>query len=415
MKRKYLWWILMGLFVLFTAVSCGTTPPEPEPVPEEVPAPPPPPPPPAYADAASLAALDAAAARAEAARQLIMDFGGPDLFPSDWASADSLFTQAQQQRRSGTTQEAQQSAARFNQAADALEELSARTLAQNFETMERALINARNAAVEVGALQLAADFLLAADNAVLGAYEKYQANDYHGAMDAAVNALAMYGAIAAGVEAFSIWEQIATAVEDFAPELLFQAEAVGLEALNYWEAGDYSSAEAVAVTTLSMFAALGAGLEAYIAWERSVDSAEELAPDALAQADAVALDAFASWEAGDFIGARAGAEQAQVMYLLAGATAERQRAMNFRGHVAVRSEFNTAQGVYNQANSAFQAQRLQEAGGLFDQSGAMFAEVAVVALERQTRAEEALRLAQERMAESDETAREAERILEGDV
>jgi len=417
MKSKYLWWVLSGLLILVVMTGCPSTPPQPEPEPVppvEVP-PPPPPPPPVRDDRAALAALDAAATRAAAARQLVMDFDGPSLLPSEWESADSLYAQATEQRRTATPQEIQDSTARYDAATAAFEAMTAQTLAQNLENMERDLIDARNAAIYAGAMMLAPEALLYADNTVLEAYEKYQANDFHAARDAALNALAMYGTITAGLEAAKIREEIAAEVEERAPDLLFEADAAAMAAMEKWEAGDYIGAEADAVRALSMFSALRAGLGAYMAWERIADSAEELAPEALLEAHTVAEDAYEKWLAGDFEGARAGAELAMVMYLRSGATAERQKALYRRANVAAQPNFNTAQATFNQANTAYQARRLEEAGALFDESSVMFAAAAQLALERQLQAEEALRLATERMAESDETARAAERLLEGDV
>ena len=414
MKSKYLWWILAGLLVLFTTVSCRTAPPEVPPTAEiPAPPPPPPPPPPVQDHTAELAALDAAAARAGAARQFVMDFDGHDHFPSEWEAADSLYTQAGQQRSTATIQDILASTARYNAAADAFEAMTPKTLAQNFEDMERKLIYARNAAVNAGAMVETPDLLLHADNTVLSAYDKYQANDFHSARDTALSALAMYGTLTAGLEAASIREEIAAQVEELAPDLLLQADTAALSAMEKWEAGDYAGAETDAVQALSMFAALRAGLGAYMAWESVVDSAEELALNALLEAYAIAEEAYVTWGAGDFDEARAGAELSKVLFLRAGATAERQRALDRRANVAVQPDFNTAQAVYNRANTAYQARTLEEAASLFGESNSMFVVVAQIALERQLLAEEALRLANERMAESDETARAAERILEG--
>ena len=416
MKSKHIWWILTGLLVLFSTVSCRTTPPEEDAFPPadvQVQPPPPPPPPPVQDDRADLEALDAAAARAGAARQFVMDFDGHALFPSEWEAADSLCTQATQQRSTATPQEIQASTARYNAAADAFEAMTAQTLAQNFADMERELINARNAAVGAGAMLESPDFLLHADNTVLSAYEKYQTNDFHAARDAARNALAMYRTITALLESARIWEEIGMQVEELAPDLLSQAEDVVIEAGDKWDAGDYIGAEAGAVRGLSMFTALRAGLGAFTAWENVVDNAEELALESLLEAYSVAEEAYANWGAGNFYEARAGAELAMVMFLRAGASAERQNALNYRANVAAQPDFNAAQTVFNRAAAAYQARNLEEAASLFDESSAMFMIAAHIALERQILAEEALRYANERMAESDEAARTAERILEG--
>ena len=349
MKCKRLWWIIPALLVLFTAVSCKSTPPEqaPDPAaPAEVAD--------RQAPAVDMAALNAAAARAQSARQLVSDFSGPEFFPSDWQAAESLYTQAGQQRRSGTTQEAQESAARFNSAADAFEAMTPKTLAQYYENVERDIDNARGAAVAAGAAALAPDFLLEADKVVVDAMDKYEANEYYAARDAAVKALSMYSTLTVGVQAFAVRQRVAA-------------------------------------------------------------NAQTLAPEALAEADLAFANGYEKWEAGEFAGAKTDAELALVLFSRAGASAERQRALNSRANVAVRQDFNSTQAIYSRANTAYQERRFEEAGRLFRESETMFGAAARQARERRVVAEEALRRANDRISESNETARAAERILEGDV
>jgi hypothetical protein len=103
------------------------------------------------------------------------------------------------------------------------------------------------------------------------------------------------------------------------------------------------------------------------------------------------------------------------MYSAVAAATERQIALDAKANVAVRQDFNSAQALYAQANTAFQAERFDEAVSLYNQSRPMFDAAAREALEKQLIAEEALRIANQRMTESDQTAREAEIILEGDI
>ena len=364
MKIKYLWWILPCLLIMAAAVSCKSTPAEPEvpppPPPVEEPAPPPPaplveqpaPPPPVQDDSAALEALAAAEARAEAARQLVMDFDGQSSFPSEWQAADALFAEAGQEKRTGSSQEIQDSITRFDSAADAFEAMTAQTLARYFENMEREITSARNAAVAAGALTTSPDMLLEADYAATDAYNKFLENEFYTARDTVRSALAMYGAIETGLRAYAVRQEIA-------------------------------------------------------------ESAGELATEALQEADAAFTALFEKWDAGDFTAARDSAAVVLVMYLQTAALTERERALSFRADVAARSDFSPAQALFTRANTAFGAQNLEEAGSLFTESRPMFAEAARLAQERQLTAEEALRLANERMAESNEIAINAERILEG--
>jgi hypothetical protein len=365
MKSNHILLALLGLLVLFALVSCATAPPAVEPAPpppeETRPAPPvaPPAAPPVQAaDQATLNALNEAAARAEAARNFVKDFRGDEFLPSEWESANSLHTQAEQQRSAASQAAAQESAARFNRAADAFEAMRDNAIAQYYENKANELVNARNAAVNAGAQIFVPDFLLEVDNVVVRAEDLYNAGDIFGAKNASDEALSMYIALRTGLEAYKLREEIAEIAERHAPE----------------------------------------------AWA-----------EALAEADVTGLNAIDKWEAGDYNDARIGAEAALLLYLRIAATAERQRALDVRADIAVRQEFNAAQEIFMRANSAFMQQWSRDATVFFSQSRSMFKEAADTALQRRIAAEEALRRADERLEESDATARDAEAILQGGI
>jgi capsule polysaccharide export protein KpsE/RkpR len=81
--------------------------------------------------------------------------------------------------------------------------------------------------------------------------------------------------------------------------------------------------------------------------------------------------------------------------------------------VAVKSEFDTVNGIYNQAETAFKGKKFSQAVDLYTQSESRFAGVRRTAAEKRRLAEEAIKTAEEKVVQSDETARDAERILEG--
>jgi len=363
MKSNCILLTLVGLFVLFIFVSCPGAPPAQEEIPPLAPEAERPVPPPTQVDPSAqppnqvtLNALNAAVARAEEARNLVRDFGGQDFFPSDWNAADLLFTQAEQQRRTGTTAEAQESTARYIRAAEAFEDMLERTMARFYENMMNELLLAREAALNAGAQVFAPDLLLQTDNKVANAEEKYQAGDLFAARNAADDALNMYNALSAWLQALRIREEIAEGIEELAPEALQQADAVGLAAIEKWEAEDYLGARIEAENALSMFSALRPALQAYLVREEIEAIAEQMVPESLAEADTVGLSAIDKWDAGDFLGARAGAESALILYLRAGATAERQRALELRANLAAEVEFTAAQDLYVRGNMAFQMQ-----------------------------------------------------------
>ena len=363
MKSKYVRWVLLSLLicllVMFTGVSCKSTPPVEEPASADSAAP----------DQAAIDALNAAAARAAAARKLVNDFDGPTLFPSDWQAAESLYSQAEQQKKTSTTEEIKESTARYNKAADAFDAMRDKTLAGYYENKQNELIRARSAAVSAGAYEYVPEYLLEVDNLVAEAEKKYQAKDYYGANDDAKKALSMYEAGAAGLEAYRVREVIADRdFEKYDRNNVSYADDALMSAADDYVAGDFAAAKDKADEALLRY-----NLALKTAWQ-----------------------------------AYAGEKGAQV-------SAERQRALDAKANVAVREDFNSAQAVYTRANTAFQGQRFEEASLLYDECGPKFGAAARAAAEKRQAAETALRRAEVKMAEADQIAKDAEVILEGGI
>jgi len=426
MKSKNLMWVLLGLLVLFTAVSCKSKPPAQEetppvaaPVATEDNSP----------DQASLSALNAAAARASEARKIVMDFGGPFFFPDEWQFAESLYTQAEQQKNTSTRQSVQESTARYERAASAFEAMIEKTYAAAYQYAISELTYIRNAAISVGAADLIPDYLLEVDNTVLDADRKYQAKDYYGAKDAALKAYSMYDAqYTAGIAYKSMEEAVAAGAEYLIPDLLDSADNVGLNAIDQYLAGDYDTAKSSAEKAGLMYATLKTGIDAYrVREEITFRGLEVYDPQNFGLADDNMWAAADDYMAGVIGPAKDKTEEALLRYNLALktgwesyaaemgalASAERQKALDVRANVAVRQEFNTAQAIYVRANTAFQAKDFDQASALYKECQPMFTDTARIAVERRLAAEDALERAIIKIEESDETARSAERILEG--
>ena len=366
MKIKYLWLVLLGMTALFFAASCKSAPPpsaqEAAPTAAEPLDPDTLPP-----DQGALNALNDAAARAAAARKLVNDFEGPSFFPEDWKAADSLYAQAEQQKKTSTLRDTKESTARYNKAADAFEAMTGKTLAAAYEYGERELTAVRNAAVKAGAEELVPDYLLEADNVVLDAKQKYDSKDYYGAKDSALKAYSMYAAGNTGLEAYNVRMEIAgREFEQYDPVNVEIADETMYSAADDYVAGHYGPAKDKADEALLRY-----NLALKTAWE-----------------------AYAA-EKG------------------ANAATERQNALDLKANVAVRQDFNSAQAIYTQANTAFQAKKFDEAGKLYAECGPMFEKAAGAAREKRRIAEEDLRLANQKMEESDKAAKDAEIILEG--
>jgi len=471
MKRKFI--LLIRLAAVFIAVSFAGTPPLPAQTVSDGSGPVPSTSPPSSStapDQSTLSSLNDAAARAAAARKLAGDFDASSFLPSDWEAAESLFNQAEQQKDTTTMDGAQGSLDRYTKAAEAYDAL----VGAYYNKVVGELNDARVAAIDVGAGELVPDYLLEVDNVVDDAEGKYQAKDYSGAKAAAGDALSRYLILKEGLDAYNVREEIADMAEELVPDYLQTVDTIGLDAIDKWEAQDYSGAKAGADAALSMYLTLRNGIVAYILREEVAERAEELVPDALLQADNVGLDAIAKWEANDFEGAKVGADKALTMfsglsiardaydlresilsraevwfpdflsqadnvgldaidmwvaedyssakdiantaliiYLVLGASTERQTAIDHKANMAVRREFFTAEALFNQANAAYNEQSYKEAATLYEECMIVFKMTTQLVLEMQRVAEEAIKMADRKAAESDNAARNAETILQG--
>ncbi|MDR3248894.1 MAG: hypothetical protein LBT39_08935, partial [Treponema sp.] len=164
---------IMGITLSLLMFACATAPapeeeappapvpaaPAPEPAPTPAPAPEPAPalaaprdPSQEPPDQGTLSALEAAKARAEAARTRAFDFGGPEYYAQDWEAAESQYALAGARGQPATRAEAEEAAAGFNRAADAFDGVFYNALAQYAQAREDELVQARFDAIDAGAL-----------------------------------------------------------------------------------------------------------------------------------------------------------------------------------------------------------------------------------------------------------------------
>jgi hypothetical protein len=89
----------------------------------------------------------------------------------------------------------------------------------------------------------------------------------------------------------------------------------------------------------------------------------------------------------------------------------RQAALEAKANVAVRNEYQNADKTYNEAYVALRAGNFEEAADLFERSGILFRQSRDAAVEKQVKAEEAIRLAEQKVSESETKARSAQEII----
>jgi hypothetical protein len=323
---------------------------------------------------AALESLAAAKTRAEEARKRASDIGGSEYAAGDWEAAEAGYTGAGEQEKTDTLGDTKESAARYEQAAAAFDEAFKKALPKYAKALEDEILKERAAALEAGIAVLSPERLEAADDTVDKAVGLYEAQDYYAAADAGHSALDMFRLLKIGAETYTVWREI----EDYG--------------FRKYDPGDYDAATTAALAALDGYDALPGGGEDIKAVLRQAEEAQ--------QGYNTVLET--GWKAYS-------AERQ------AAAAAERQVALDLKANVAVKDEYNSAQGLYDRAGVSFRAERYPEAAELYFQSEFLFASAAGTAAEKRRIAEEAIQEAETKAAASDETARKAEAVLEGDT
>jgi hypothetical protein len=356
--------VLLSLLAV-AGISCKTTPKTETPV--ETPGPVPAAPVQSGGPSqASLDGLNQAIARADEARQRVLDFEGPYYFPSDWEELESQYAGAGELPRN-TDAELQQAAASYNNVAEAYDALFSKTIPLYAQAREDEILGVRDELLATGLADVFSGYLQKADETALAALSQYEAQDYYAARDTAANALSEYQALNTGAGAYLTRQEILR--RNFAAydlENFDHAERSAMMALDEYEAGD-------------------------------TESARNNAEEALLRYNLVLAKGWATFAA----------EQKNM------AAAERQKALDLKANVAVREIFNRAEGLYTTGADSLEAENYENAADLFNVSIGGFRAAAEAAEEKRRIAEEIIREAEEKIEESDETARQAELIIEG--
>jgi hypothetical protein len=353
-KSVFLLFVLIVMFALIS-ISC-VTPPKPEPV-----ALPPPPP-----EAPASSGLDEAKAKADDARKRAVDFESPTYFPSDWEAAESRYIAAGNMPKS-TANEIQQTAASYNAAAGAYDELFRKTVPLYAQAKEDEIMAAREELIASGFTNSFPDYLQNADKIALEANAQYEAGNYYEAKDTAAKALNEYETLMIGARVFLARQEIVDrGFWKYDSDNFDKADEVTITAMNEYEAGNKEAAVTNAQEALLRYnLVLSNGWTAYSADRRN------------------------------------------------SAVSERELALSERANIAARDSFRDADAIFNQAEGAFSSENFQNAAVLYTDAEALFVISRQETEEKRLRAIETIRLAEEKIDESNETAIEAERIIEG--
>jgi hypothetical protein len=303
--------------------------------------------------------------------------------------------------------------------------------------MRDAVLKARDEAIAAGILDYVPEYLDAADEIALGAERAYLEEDYYKAEAEALKALDRYHVLKTGMESYLAREgavlkardeAIAAGILDYVPEYLDLADETALEAERAYLAEDFSKGETDAQEALDRYRSLKTGMEAYLIREeverRDFAGFDQANFD---RADETLLAAAAAYEGEAAKDALAGAGESKALYdgvLKAGwaayaaqlrglAQRERGNALAAKANVAVREDFSRVEQIFKQAESAYTSKVYNNAADLYIRSEAGFVETVLAAEEKRRIAQEAIEAADKKLAESESTAENAEKILEG--
>jgi len=324
--------------------------------------------------------LENSMTRAEDARKRAVDFDVPAYFPSEWEAAEALYTAAGILPRT-TQNQIQQAIISFNAAADTYDSLFARTVPLYAQAREDEIMFARSELIRTSLTRSYPEALWIADEAALAAYDQFLAGDYYRAKTTAADALGKYEDMLFGTMIYFTREELVrTGLMDLYPEALDGADDMSLAAIDQYLAERYFQARITAAEALNEYDTLLFATDTYFVREEIVDRGFEIYdPLNFMKADIFALAAVDYYEAGNRSSALANAEDARLLYntvLSNGwaayaadrgsyAAIERHHALTERVNIASRDHFREAEAAYNEAIDMFVAENYHDAAYLF--------------------------------------------------
>jgi hypothetical protein len=305
-------------------------------------------------------------ARAEEARKRAMDFEIPAYFPSDWEDAEAQYAAAAEMPGSNQD-EVDQASALYSAAADAYDDLLKKAIPLYAQAVEDEIIAARDELISTGFTRSFPEYLKSADEKALAALDQYEAGDYYKARDTAAEALDEYETLNVGAKLYLTRQEIIDrGFTKYDSDNFDKADEVAQTALDEYEAGDKASARTTAEEALLRYnVVLTNGWTAYAADRR------------------------------------------------ASAVLERELALAEKVNIASRASFLDADSIFNMAERSLASQDFRTAAAFYTDSEAFFSIARRNTADKRRRALDAIRMAEEKIEESNETAIEAGRIIEG--
>jgi len=295
-----------------------------------------------------------AKAKADQARKQAMDFGGNTYFPSEWEEAEKQYAAANDN-------------ASFNAVADTYNALYKKAVPLYAQAREDELMAAREELVATGLTDVYPKYLKNADDLALSAQDKYNAGDYYGAKDTASSALKEYETLLAGGKTYITRQEVINrGFTKYDGENFLKADEIAQKAIDAYDAGNK---------------------------EAALSNAEE----AQLRYNLVLSNGWTTYSS----------ERREA------ASKERELAVVDKANIASRETFRKGEAILEDAKTLFDDGKFADAAIAFVEAEANYAISRKETEEKRIKAQEAMKAAGEKIGESNETAIEAEKIIEG--
>jgi len=310
--------------------------------------------------------ITAAISRVDTARKSAIDFEVPSYFPSEWEDVEAQYS-ASKEMPASTSDEIKASADAINKVADRYDELFDMTIPLYAQAREDEILAIREELVRSGFSTLFPQYVEKADKLALTAKDQYDAKDYYAARETAAEALDEYETLLLGAKILLARQEIIDrGFTKYDPENFKKADEISQTAVASYDAGDKKDAIEKAEETLLRFnIVLTNGWIAYAAERR------------------------------------------------ASASSERENAILNKVNIAVRENFRDADAIFNNAEDNYKNEMYSVSAIQYVEAEALFVIAGRQTEEKRQLAREIIRLAEEKIEESTETASEAEKIIEG--
>jgi len=304
--------------------------------------------------------------KADAARKRAVDFTGPDYFPSEWDAADSMYAVAANMTKT-TQSDVQQAAVIYDNSADAYDDIFRKTIPLYAQAREDEIMAAREKLINAGIKNYFPDYLKEADNKALLALSQYETGDYYSARDTAADALNDYETLYTGAKILQVRREIIDrGFVKYDADNFKKADEAALAVNDEYKTGNKKTAAADAENVLRRYNnILANGWKAYAGEKR------------------------------------------------AAAVSQKEQALDEKTNVASRDLFREADGIFNRAEQSFASQNYQNAAVSYADSEERFLLSRLDTEEKRRKALDIIRQAEEKIEESNETAIDAERVIEG--